>query len=483
MAPTRSGRLRRASIIVPMLLASSACLSVPDLGERPEMRAVESFDTRIAAPVTAPEGGWPDASWWENYGDPQLTQLIEAALANSPTMSEAAARVRRAEASAQQAGAATQPQISAGAQGGITQQSTSTIDVPAGIDLPHRWSDAGQASLSFSFDLDLWGRNRATLRAALSEAEAARADAGQARLTLSTAIASSYGDLAQLAAIRATSETYLRIHGDTLRVMQARESQGLENRAAVMRAESGRAAAAAELAAIDEQIDLTRNAIAALIGEGPGRGMSITLPAAARLGAFGLPADLGIEIVGRRPDIVAARLRAEAQSQRIRAARADFYPNISFTALIGLQALGIGNLLQGGSVYGSAGPAISLPIFDGGRIEGGYRGARADYDAAVAGYNQTLVDALRDVADVAARQRALVTRLAESRAALNASEAAFRMLDARYRGGLATYLEVLSAEDSLNASRRAVAELEASAFSLDVALVRALGGGFRQTRA
>ena len=177
------------------------------------------------------------------------------------------------------------------------------------------------------------------------------------------------------------------------------------------------------------------------------------------------------------------RLRAEAQSQRIRAARADFYPNISFTALIGLQALGIGNLLQGGSVYGSAGPAVSLPIFDGGRIEGGYRGARADYDAAVAGYNQTLVDALRDVADVAARQRALVTRLAESRAALNASEAAFRMLDARYRGGLATYLEVLSAEDSLNASRRAVAELEASAFSLDVALVRALGGGFRQTRA
>ncbi|HWT12951.1 MAG TPA: efflux transporter outer membrane subunit [Allosphingosinicella sp.] len=480
MAPIRAKRLRRLSILVPALLASSACLSVPDLGERPQPRSAETLATGIAAPVTPPAGGWPDAGWWRNYGDAQLSALIEAGLAGSPTMDQAAARVRRADAAAQQAGARTLPEISASAQGGISQQSTSTIDLPPGIELPHRWSDGGQASLSFSFDLDLWGRNRATLRAAFSEAEAARADAAQARLTLSTAIASSYADLARLASVRATSETYLRIRGDTLRVIQARERQGLENRAAVMRAESGRAAAAAELAAIDEQIDLTRNAIAALVGEGPALGQGIALPAAARLAAFGLPPDLGIGIVGRRPDIVAARLRAEAQSQRIRAARADFYPNIRISALIGLQALGIGNLLDGGSSYGSAGPAVSLPIFAGGRIEGGYRGARADYDSAIAGYNQTLIDAVRDVADIAARQRALTSRLAESRASLAASDAAFRMLDARYRGGLATYLEVLSAEDSLNASRRAVAELEASAFILDVALVRALGGGFLQ---
>ena len=143
-----------------------------------------------------------------------------------------------------------------------------------------------------------------------------------------------------------------------------------------------------------------------------------------------------------------------------------------------MQSLGIGNLLQGGSVFGSAGPAISLPIFSGGRIEGNYRGTRADYDATVAAYDQTLITALREVADVAARQRALDVRLRESRAGLEASATAHRLLDARYRGGLASYLEVLSAEDALNSNRRAVAELEASAFALDVALVRALGGGF-----
>ncbi|HTU10787.1 MAG TPA: efflux transporter outer membrane subunit [Allosphingosinicella sp.] len=479
MAHPRAARLCRALLLVPVLLSSAACLSVPNLGERPQLRSPETVDTQIDAPVAAPEAGWPDAAWWENYGDAQLSALIEAALAGSPTMDEAAARVRRAEAGAQQAGARLRPELTGNASGGIAQQSTGSIDLPSGIDLPHQWHDNANVSLSLSYDLDLWGRNRAALRAALSDTEAARADLAQARLTLSTGIASAYGDLARLAAVRATAEAYLRIRGETLRTMQAREGQGLENRGAVMRAEAGRAGAASDLAAIDEQIALTRNRIAALAGDGPARGATIALPQAARLDAFGLPADLGIGLVGRRPDIVAARLRAVGQGARIDSARADFYPNIRISALIGLQALGIGNLLSGGASYGSVGPAISLPIFSGGRIEGNYRGTRADYDAAVANYDRTLINALEDLADVAASQRALAIRLRESRAALSASDTAFRMIEARYRGGLATYLDLLSVEDALNTSRRGVAELEAMAFSLDVALVRALGGGFR----
>lgn len=482
MASNPAARHGRILLLVPLLLASAGCLSVPDLGERPHMRAPESLDTRIAAPVTAPETGWPDADWWESYGDPQLRGLIETALAGSPTMAEAEARVRRAEATVQQAGAARLPEVSANAQGGIAQQSVNVMDLPPGL-IPHRWDDNGQVSLGLSYDLDLWGRNRATLRAALSEAEAARADAAQARVTLSTAIAGAYGDLARLAALREAAETSLRIRGETLRLLRAREAQGLENHASVMRAETGRAGAAGELAAVDERIALTRNGLAALLGDGPGRGDAIALPRPARLAAFGLPSDLGIGLVGRRPDIVAARLRAEAAGARIDAARAEFYPNIRISALIGLQALGIGNLLSDGSSYGSVGPAISLPIFSGGRIEGGYRGSRADFDAAVAAYDRTLVGALKDVADVAASQRALNVRLAESRAALAASQTAFDLIGARYRAGLATYLDLLSAEDALNASRRGLAEQEAAAFSLDVALVRALGGGFRTTPA
>ncbi len=236
MAHPRAVRLRRALMLMPVLLSSAACLSVPNLGERPQLRVPDEVVAQIDAPVTAPEAGWPDAAWWQNYGDAQLSALIEAALSGSPTMAEAEARVRRADAGAQQAGSRRYPEISANAAGGAVQQSTGSIDLPNGIDLPHQWNDNANASLSLSYDLDLWGRNRATLRAALSDGEAARADVAQARLTLSTGIASAYGDLGRLAAVRGTAETYLRIRGETLRLMQARESQGLENHAAVMRA-------------------------------------------------------------------------------------------------------------------------------------------------------------------------------------------------------------------------------------------------------
>ncbi|MGH6690165.1 MAG: TolC family protein, partial [Gammaproteobacteria bacterium] len=113
-------------------------------------------------------------------------------------------------------------------------------------------------------------------------------------------------------------------------------------------------------------------------------------------------------------------------------------------------------------------------------LQGAYRGARAEYDAAVAAYDAAVTQALHDVADVAVSQRALSVRLDSTREAFAASENAYRIIDMRYRGGLSTYLEVLSAEESLIANSQAVAELETRAFTLDVALVRALGGGFQQ---
>lgn len=458
-------------------LLCSACASVPNLGEMPRVRDAAPLTEGLDLPAVEAGQLWPDAAWWQSYGDEQLSELIAEALASSPTLEEAAARVRRAEAIAQQAGSRLLPSVDAGGQVGALRLSEN-LGMPSGA-IPQGWNDGGSVGLSLSYDLDLWGRNRATLRAAMSDADAARADAATVRLALSTGVASTYAELVRLHALKDAAETNLRIRSDGARLIEARRTQGLENDAAVARSDAGRSTAAAELAAIDEQIELARNQLAALLGSGPGRGQAIRLPSAPRLRSFGLPQDLGIEIVGRRPDVVAARLRTEALASRIQAARADFYPNVRLSALIGLQALGIGDLFSGGSTFGAAGPAISLPIFSGGRIQGAYRGARADFDGAVAAYNQTLVQAVREIADVAARQRALTLRLTETRAALASSQRAYDLVQARYRGGLTPYFEVLSAEDALNANRRAVADLEASAFALDVALVRALGGGFR----
>jgi NodT family efflux transporter outer membrane factor (OMF) lipoprotein len=271
----------------------------------------------------------------------------------------------------------------------------------------------------------------------------------------------------------------VNVRGQSEDLIAQRFGQGLENRAAREQAHAARAAAEADLAGVDEAIGLTRNRIAALLGAGPDRGLRLARPSAGVIKAFGLPADLQANLIGRRPDLVAARLRAEAAARRIKAAKADFYPNVNLTAFLGVQSLGLDLLMKSTSLAGQVGPAVTLPIFDAGRLQGAYRGRRGEYDEAVASYDQTLTRALKDVADSAVSARALDARLAKSREALDASEQAYQLAQSRYRGGLGNYLEVLTAEDALIANRRAVADLESRAFTLDVALIRALGGGYR----
>jgi outer membrane protein TolC len=171
-------------------------------------------------------------------------------------------------------------------------------------------------------------------------------------------------------------------------------------------------------------------------------------------------------------------LRAQSASSRIKVAHAAYYPNISLNGDLGFQSLGLAKLISPASEIGQIGPAISLPIFDGGKIEGGYRNARAQYDEAVANYDKTLTQALHDVADVLANQRELSAELADAKVALTESENAYRIATLRYQGGLSRYLDVLTSEDTLVVQRRRVADLQARAFGQDVALVHALGGGF-----
>jgi outer membrane protein TolC len=375
-----------ASLLGAMLLAG--CAAVPKLGEAPKLAPVERFASQES--FKAPAAEWPADAWWTAYGDPQLDALMQEALAGSPDLQEAAARVRAADAQARSARAATLPALSASAQAAEVKQSYNN-GFPAQF-VPKGYNDTGRATLDLSFDLDIWGRNRA---------------------------------------------------------------------------------------ALDEQLAIARNRLAALAGAGPDRGLALQPPAASPKREFGLPPNLAADLLGRRPDLQAARLRAEAAAKRIRVARAGFYPDLNLTAFIGAQSLGLHNLTKSGSDIGQGALALSLPIFQGGRLEGAYRGARAEYDAAVAAYDRTLIAALQETADAAASSRALEQRLAAARESLAAGEGAYRVARLRYEGGLSTYLDLLTAEDQLIAQRRAVAQLEARALSLDANLVRALGGGFR----
>jgi NodT family efflux transporter outer membrane factor (OMF) lipoprotein len=456
------------------LLLGSACASVPNLGPKPMPHAASDYAS--SASLAGAEAAWPTDGWWHRYGDAQLDMLIGEALAGSPDLKAAAARFRTAQGYAQAAGAALKPTLDAFAQPELAKQSQNQ-SMPAAA-IPNGWNDSGSVGLSLSFDLDLWGKNRAAMRAARLDAEAARFEVDEARLALTTGIASTYADLASLYAQRDSFESALDIRTQTARLVRQRVETGLDTVAQQKQADGRVSQARADIESTDEAIALTKNALAALIGAGPDRALSIQRPSIGALKAQGIPADASIDLIGRRPDIAAARTRVESSAQRIKEARAAFYPNINITALIGFQAFGLGSLFSGGSQFGSVSPAVSLPLFHGGALQGQYRGRRGQYDEAVALYDRQVIEALRETSDAVTSQKMLAVRLADSRRALADFEEANRLARRGYEGGLSSYLDVLSAEEGVLGARLAVAQLEARAFTLDVQLIRALGGGF-----
>ena len=486
-----SFRMMTAATVAALL---SGCAAIPDLGPQPTVRAPQGVEAQRS--LAAQPAAWPGDGWWTAYGDPQLTALIEEGLRNAPDMNIAAARVAQALAMAQQSGAALLPTVDAEGRTAATKQSYN-MGMPSTF-VPKGWLGTGQAALSLGFDLDLWGKNRAALAAATSQARAAEIDAQQARLTLTTAIADAYADLDRLYDEADIAQQTLDLRLASQKLVAQRRDNGLETRGGERQADATVSTARADLAGAKMAIELRQHQIAALIGAGPDRGLSITRPQPGGLAPLGLPADVTTNLVARRPDIAAALARTEAAARQIKVARADFFPALRLDALIGVQSLGWETLFGSGgldsittgsrsftdtifkkdSIYGNVGPAISLPIFHGGALRGRYRDARATYDEAVATYDKTVLTAYQQVADAVTSRRTLDQRLIDARAALKASEEAYGVARRRYEGGLSTYLDVLTVEDRLLSARRGVSDLEASAFSLDIALIRALGGGF-----
>jgi NodT family efflux transporter outer membrane factor (OMF) lipoprotein len=467
--------LSRASLLASLSAAAlSACATLPPAAPARVAKPATAYETQTS--LAAPAAEWPADRWWTAYGDPQLDQLVDEALKGSPSLAAAEARVRRAQAVVAQARANGLPNLSANASVEEMKQSYN-LGIPPEF-VPQGYNDYGRLTLDFNWELDFWGKNRAAVAAATSESRAAQAEAAEARLLLAANVATAYADLARLFAQRDVAARAVALQQETSELVRKRVVNGLDTRGDQRQAEAEPLESSAELKLIDEQIALTRNQLAALLGAGPDRGLAIAAPKAATLKPLGAPANLAADLVGRRPDVTAARWRAEAATSRIKEAKASFYPNVNLAAYVGAQSLTLSKLFASGSDIGSIGPAISLPIFEGGRLRANLRGAEADRDAAVADYDAALTEALRQTADALASQKALAGQLADSRAALAASEDAYRIARLRYEGGLNTYQSVLIAEQLVLRRRRAVTDLEARAFALDIALVRALGGGF-----
>ncbi|MES2719090.1 MAG: efflux transporter outer membrane subunit [Pseudomonadota bacterium] len=462
-------RLASAALAGSLLLAGCA-----NPGPR---RAQAPLLQPAAAGLVDVAGAFPQLRWWSALGDPALDALVDAALAGQPGLQAAAARLAAADAvlAAVLAGQGPQAALSADA---TRQRFSGNGLVPPAVAGTVRNTANLQASGHVA--LDFFGRHEAALGAAIGHQRAAAAEAQAARSVLAAQLTQGWVALARLLAQRDLLQQ-AQAQRQALRDLVAqRVAAGLDTRGALRTADGPVPEARGQIAALDGQIAATRHRLAVLSGQAP-QALDGAAPQLAALRLALPPPHLGADLLGRRADVVAARWRVEAAAQGVAAARADFYPDINLNASIGLSALGLDRLLNLGSRQLSVGPALRLPLFDGGVLRAQLQGREAEADAAVAAYNSAVLDAAHEVADAASSLRSLAQQQAEQVQAQAAAADALALAQQRFQAGLGNRLPVLQADALLLAQRSQAADLQARQLDAQAMLAQALGGGWADT--
>jgi NodT family efflux transporter outer membrane factor (OMF) lipoprotein len=417
---------------------------------------------------------WPKENWWRDLQDPVLDALIEQALIDSPNLQAASARLRRASAIAGETESALWPRINASSSNTRERFSERGLIPP-----PYAGTtqSINELQLSGQWEIDFFGKNREALQAALGEVRASEAERQAARQLLASNIARGYYNLARLLAQRELAEARQLQRQDLAQLVERRFKAGIDTQVELESARGVIPENARDIAALDEQLGLARHALAALTGKLPDAldALAPRLPAVAPLT---LPQALPANLLGHRADVVAARWRVESAVHGMDSTKAMFYPNINLNAFAGFSAIGFNQWLDSGSRQPGIGLAISLPIFDAGRLRSLYRVSAATLDASVASYNGTLLDALRDVADQLTTLQSLTTQMARQQATLASAQRSYDLALQRYHADIADRLNVLNVESGLIAQRRASIDLQARWIDSRIRLIHALGGGF-----
>ncbi|MFZ3324616.1 MAG: efflux transporter outer membrane subunit [Methylocella sp.] len=474
----------------PLLLAG--CASMPPGGERADFQeppAMEHTLSEASRHGTATAvNAWPEDEWWRQFRSPELDRILDIALRDNPGLKKAYDRLNEAGAVANVEGARLLPWLDADAEG--TQRRFAKHGVVAAYNPDLGGAERTVASinpLSFRYEFDFWGKNRAAFNAALGEAAAAEAEFADARLLLTTAIARSYIRGVALAQQLALAQEMVALRRELLRLAETRFHTGLDTDDAVKQAAVDLETANKRAASTRDILVVQQDLLARLMGEGPDAtqnlfgGKTVVIPA-----RIPLPPHLPIELLAHRPDLASAMHRAEAAAERIHMAKAEFLPSVDLTAVGGLEAVVptknvdtlLGLLFRGSALNYAITPGVHLPLFEGGRLRGQLAATRAEYDEAVELYNETLLDAIRQVADSLTNWKETRTILEAHSRLLNSARGELNLTHVRLRSGLNDRREVLTSRDAVLDQQYALKGLEVDHLFAMVDLTQALGGGY-----
>jgi NodT family efflux transporter outer membrane factor (OMF) lipoprotein len=470
-------RLHLLAAATSLILALAGCAS--SAGLHPDGTPLDpttlKADRSLAGVLVSP-AGWPAGDWWSGLADPQLNALMSEALKDNPGLGVADARARAAQAEVGTADAARKPSVNAAAS--VSGARIPTTLLPAGQGGGH-FSLAKYGYASFKWGLDLWGGKRAAWQAALGASRAADIEARAARIELSGNVARAYAQLGYAFTQQDLSKAEFERASKARELTRQRVVAGIDNQIQLKQGDAEVASAEQQAALARRAVEAARSSLSVLLGKGPDRGLEITRPQPLKPAELAVPANLPLDLLGHRADLVAARWRVEAASKDIKAAKTEFLPNVSIGAMAGVISMGGGNPFTLPARFYQLGPSVSLPIFDGGRLRANLAGKDAQYDLAVAQYNQTLVGALNQVADELSASQSLQEQLAAQQRAQDAASEAWQLAEQRYKAGIGSYLEALSVRQQLLVAERGMAALEAQQVDLSVQLIQALGGGYR----
>ncbi|MCI0744109.1 MAG: efflux transporter outer membrane subunit [Verrucomicrobia subdivision 3 bacterium] len=472
----RGGWCGGLPLIVTLLFAS--CAVGPDY-KRPAVNVPSTY--RTAASDTNPpptETSFGDVEWWKVFNEPQLQALIEEALTNSWDIQIAAARVLQAEAFLRVTRSQFLPTVNAG--GDLVTARTSEkgpTGVPSGVD-PQR--EYGDVFVSMpSYELDLWGRIRRATEASRAQLLATEDAQRTVRQTLVAAVATAYLELLELDLELEISYRTYGARTNSLALTVSREEGGVAGIQDVHQARILVFTAEAAIADTLRRIEQKENELSVLLGRNPGKiersGTLVQQESRAEV-----PPGLPSSLLERRPDIRAAEHQLVAANADIGQAKAAFFPQVTLTGFYGYQSVALSDLFTGGARTWQFGPAVTVPLFTGGRLRGNLKLAEARFQESVAIYQQTVQGAFREVSDsLIAYQRTREFRERQEERT-QANRDATAIANVRYEGGVTSYLEVLYNEQELFNAELGLAQARRNELLSVVQLYRALGGGWTE---
>jgi multidrug efflux system outer membrane protein len=434
--------------------------------QRPEMASPDQFrfvDSPQAATLA-------DLPWFQVFDDPALQALIKEGIANNLDLRAAMARVEEARARAGIAKSYLYPQVDGTFAYGVRQAS--------GGDEEDSISQSANYGFQLSWEIDLFGRLRRQREAAVAVALGAEYSRRGVLVTLIGDLASGYFLLRELDMQLLIARETLRVNDETVRYFQNRLDGGVSNRLELDRIVANREQTAASIPSIEQQIAVIENDLSLLLGRPPGSVTRLEFTPGETLPPP-IPAGLPTSLLERRPDVLQAEQLLVSANANIGAAKALFFPTISLTGFLGGVSGDLTDFLGGGGAVWSVSPGLLQPIFQAGRLRRNVEAQEAAFTAAVAQYQKAALNGYREVAN------ALVTiqKLAEVRARREAGVAALRdaadLARARYDSGLASYLEILTADEALFQQQLLLAQTRGAELRARASLYRSLGGGWQ----